>query len=82
MALVEDFFQHNWRDITARKTLEWGDVQTDDEGNRSIRYKFEATIWDRDVLIMNKVFTFTPGGAFVRVEDVEGFPRESSDGPP
>jgi beta-lactamase regulating signal transducer with metallopeptidase domain len=68
-ALVEKFFSQNYRDITARKTIEWGKATTDANGNRSIRYKFEATIWDKDKEILNKVFTFTPEGEFVSVQD-------------
>ncbi len=75
MGRVEDFFLHNFRDITARKSLEWGDVETDDARNRSIRYKYRATIWDKEVQIMNQTFTFDPKGAYVSVKDVEGFPK-------
>ncbi|MEJ2650097.1 MAG: hypothetical protein P8016_17010 [Sedimentisphaerales bacterium] len=67
---MEKFFSQNYRDITARKTIEWGKATTDANGNRSIRYKFEATIWDKDKIIMDKVFTFTPEGNFVSVQDV------------
>jgi hypothetical protein len=76
IALVEDFFTKNFRDITARKTIEWGDLQKHDDGNASIQYKYEATIWGKDVKIMNQVFTFAADGDFVSVEDVEGFPRQ------
>jgi len=78
MGRVEGFFLHNYRDITARKSLEWGDVETDPHGNRSIRYKFNATIWDKDVLVMNKVFTFDAKGKFSGVKDVEGYPRKNA----
>lgn len=73
--LVEDFFTKNFRDITARETIEWGDFTKLDDGNASIRYKYRATIWDKDVKIMNQVFTFDPKGTFVSVKDVEGFPQ-------
>lgn len=69
--LVERFFSRNYRDISARKTLEWGNASTDEDGNRSIRYKFEATIRDKDVIILDKVFTFTPTGEYVSAKDVE-----------
>jgi hypothetical protein len=49
MGRVEWAMMHGGRDITARKSIEWGEVQKDGKGNRSIRYKFDATIWDRDV---------------------------------
>ncbi|GEM_PF-4509191 len=66
---VEDFFSANYRDITARKTLEWGKVQKLDNGNWQIRYKYEATIWNKDKVIQDKLFTFTPEGGFVEVKD-------------
>jgi beta-lactamase regulating signal transducer with metallopeptidase domain len=76
MGWVEDFFLHNARDVTARKTIEWGDVTTDADGNRSIRYKAMYTIWDKKKIIDNKVFTFDPKGQFVTMKRLEGFPQE------
>lgn len=73
--LVEDFFSKNFRDVTSRETLEWGEVVKAENGNCSIRYKYRAKIWDKDTKIMNQVFTFDPKGEFVSVENVEGFPR-------
>ncbi|MBN1972883.1 MAG: hypothetical protein JW787_04545 [Sedimentisphaerales bacterium] len=70
-ALVEKFFSQNYRDITARKTIEWGEAGTYENGNRGIRYKYEATIWGKDKIISDKIFTFTPEGKFVSVIDVE-----------
>ena len=40
--LVEDFFTKNYRDITARERIEWGEVQKAANGNSSIRYKYRA----------------------------------------
>jgi hypothetical protein len=74
---VEDFFQHNYRDITDRKTLAWGEPKTTVLGNLSVGYKFDAVIWNKDILTMNQVFTFTSQGEFVSVKDVEGFPVKS-----
>ncbi|MBN2456454.1 MAG: M48 family metalloprotease [Sedimentisphaerales bacterium] len=68
---VEDFFKNNYRDITARKTLEWGDPIRDEKDNYSIRYRYEATIWNKDKIIQNKLFTFDKDGNFVRVNDVD-----------
>jgi len=68
--LVEDFFKHNYRDITARKTIEWGEPVRDANGNVSIRYKYEATIWDKDKIIENKVFTFDKDGKFISVKKI------------
>ena len=70
-ALVEDFFQDNFRDITSRETLEWGDLEKSPEGNVAIRYKYRAKIWDKDTLVKNQVFTFSPKGEFVSVKDVK-----------
>jgi len=74
--LVEDFFGKNYRDITSRETIEWGELAKADNGNTSIRYKYRAKIWDEDAKIMNQVFTFDPKGTFVSVKDVEGFPQD------
>jgi hypothetical protein len=73
--LVEDFFGKNYRDITSRETVEWGEFVKADNGNSSIRYKYRARIWDKDVKIMNQVFTFDSKGKFVSAKDVEGFPQ-------
>jgi len=75
MGYVENFFNHNARDITMRKSLEWGEVQTDGEGNRTIRYKFEALIWDKDRIIFCSDFTFDKDGNYVSMVHVEGFPQ-------
>lgn len=82
--LVEEFFSKNFRDITSRETIEWGEVTKAENGNSSIRYKYRARIWDKDTKIMNQVFTFDPKGNFVSVKNVEGFPApagESNDVP-
>jgi hypothetical protein len=76
MAWVEDFFAHNYRDITKRDTLEWGDVNSSADGNLSIRYKYRATIWDKDIVTNNEVFTFDPQGKFVSVKKVYANPKE------
>ena len=68
--LVEDFFRNNFRDITSRETIDWSDVTKAENGNSSIRYKFRATIWNKDTKTMNKVFTFDAKGKFVSVKDV------------
>lgn len=76
MGRVEDFFMNNFRDVTWRKSLEWDEVQTDVTGERSVRYKYEAKIWDKDTMIVNQVFTFDRDGRFVRYKDVQGFPKK------
>jgi hypothetical protein len=72
---VENFFMQNYRDMTMRKSLEWGDVQTDDKGNRTIRYRYEALIWDKDRSIFCDDFTFDKDWKFVKTERVKGFPK-------
>jgi hypothetical protein len=62
---VEDFLMHNFRDVTMRKSLEWGDVKTDDKGNSTIRYRCEALIWDKDRMILAWDFTFDKDGKFI-----------------
>ena len=73
--LVEKFFSENFRDVTSRESIEWGKVTKTDDGNFSIRYKYRARLWDKDIKIMNQIFTFDPKGKFVAVKNVEGFPR-------
>jgi len=74
--LVEDFFTKNFRDVTSRKTIEWGELDKLENGNASIRYKYEATIWEKDIKIIDQVFTFDAGGDFVSVADVDGSRKE------
>jgi len=76
MGRVEWAMMHCWSDITARISVEWGEVQIDGKGNRSIRYRFDATIWDRDVYAMNKLFKFDAKGNIISIEDVTGFPKK------
>lgn len=64
--LVEDFFKDNYRDIKNRKTIEWGQPIIDENGNQTIRYKYEANIWDsKDTYVYNELFTFDKDGKFV-----------------
>ena len=71
---VENFFSENYRDITARKTMEWGQPETTPGGNLSIRYKYLATIWNKDQMIIEQRFTFTPEGKYVSAETIEKGP--------
>jgi hypothetical protein len=75
-SLGEDFFDSNFRDITSRDNLKWGDVTKAQNGNVSIRYKYRVQISNRDVKIMNQTFTFDRDGKFVSVENVSGFPKD------
>ena len=78
MGRIEWAMMHGARDVTARKSIEWGDVQKDKVGNRTIRYQYYATIWDKDVYIMNQVFTFDAKGNILSVKDIEGFPQKKT----
>jgi hypothetical protein len=78
MTLVEDFFQHNYRDITWRETVEWGKVAKTADGNFSIRYKYRAKIWNGEPKTFNKIFTFSPKGQWVSTDNAEKVPP----GPP
>ena len=81
MGRVEDFFMHNCRDVTARKSLEWGEVATDAGGNRTIRYQYEARIWDKEVMLMNQAFTFDKQGKFLAYTNEAGFPKKKEPKP-
>lgn len=69
--LVEDFFHHNWRDVTSRETIEWGHAAKTKDGNFSIRYKYRASYWWGKPTIVNQVFTFDRRGEFVSAVDAE-----------
>lgn len=70
-ALVEDFFANNWHDLTARETLEWGDITTAENGSSSIRYKYRAITGDQNTVTNNQVFTFDPQDKLLTVKDVK-----------
>ena len=76
MGRVEDFFLHNFRDITWRRSLAWGDVQTEADGARSISYQYEAKIWDKETMIMKQSFTFAADGKFLKSSNAPGFPKK------
>jgi hypothetical protein len=76
MGRIEWAMMHGGRDITARKSIEWGEVEKDKDGNRKIRYMFDATIWGKEVYTMNQVFTFDAKGNIANVEDVAGYPKK------
>jgi len=71
MELVEDFFKNNWKDVTARKSLAWGEPVVDKDGNVSIIYQFESTILGKDMKVSEKIFTFDRKGDFVSVKDIK-----------
>jgi hypothetical protein len=80
--LVEKFFSENFRDITARKTLKWGEPEYKDGGSVSITYRYEATIWDKDKIIQEQKFTFDKDGQYVGHETIEKLPVKDSTAEP
>jgi hypothetical protein len=78
MALIDDFFQHNFRDITSRETLEWGDVAKAGDGKFSIRYKWRGRIWDKETKVFDQVFTFDKYGKCVSMTNADGKPAEKT----
>jgi hypothetical protein len=72
---VREWLRHNWRDVKDRQDIEWGEVQEHETGNRSIRYKFKARIWDGEMQVYEDTFTFDSKGAYVGVERTEGYPQ-------
>ncbi len=71
---VEKYFSENYRDITARKTIEWGVPESMAGGNLSIRYKYLATIRNKSRQVIEERFTFTPEGKYVSAETIERRP--------
>jgi hypothetical protein len=67
--LVEDFFRHNYRDLTSRETLEWGEATPSGEGAASIRYKYRAQVWGRTTITNHQVFRFDRQGRFLSVKN-------------
>jgi len=81
MGRVEWVMLHGGRDVTGRKPIEWGEIQRDAQGNRTIRFNYDETIRDKGVFIMNQVFTFDAKGNIVDIEDIDGFPIRRVDQP-
>jgi hypothetical protein len=77
MGLVENYFAKNAKEITARKTIEWGEVRKNADGSRSIRYKYEAKYVDKDAATANQIFTFDQDNVLLGVKDVEEFPQKT-----
>lgn len=69
--LVDDCFHHSFRDISARRAIKWGPITTDANGNTSIVYKYEATIRNKDTVIIEQIFTFGSNGGLVSLKDIE-----------
>jgi hypothetical protein len=55
--------------------LEWGDVQTDENGNSTIRYRFESSLITGVRQLWCEDFTFDKEGNFVSETTVDGYPR-------
>ncbi|MCL2004634.1 MAG: hypothetical protein FWG73_00570 [Planctomycetaceae bacterium] len=68
MGFVENYFQHN-EGFTMRKSLEWGEVQADAEGNSTILYTFEG-LQDGNTVRQTVDFTFNKDGSVRNVSDL------------
>jgi len=71
MGRVEDFFLHNGRYVSSRKSLEWGPVNINHQGNRTIRYKYEAQFLGQERKTNNQVFVFDAQGYYLGHETLE-----------
>ena len=76
MGRVEHFFQNNFRDVAARKSVDWGELKIDEQGNKSVRYMYQALLWGKERKIMNQEFTFDQNGEFIGYENVPGYPKD------
>jgi RNA polymerase sigma-70 factor (ECF subfamily) len=73
---VETFFKNNFRDLTARETLEWGPVETNANGTLSIRYMYRARIMGKHTVTNHQEFTFDSQGEFLSVTDIHRTSQE------
>ncbi|HBT78139.1 MAG TPA: hypothetical protein DEB39_14720 [Planctomycetaceae bacterium] len=71
---VEKFFSENFRDVTGRKLLEWGEPVDNGDGTYSIEYRYEAIIRDKDRRLNAQRFTFDKDGKYVSHETLETRP--------
>jgi hypothetical protein len=71
MGRVEDVFLNNFKDITMRKSLQWGQVKTNDQRHRLIRYRYEALFPGQERKIINQVFAFDEKGHYLGHETLK-----------
>jgi hypothetical protein len=45
--------------IAFRKSIQWGDVRTNLDGSRSIRYKYQAELWKGGMVTNDEIFTIS-----------------------
>ncbi|MCY2996347.1 MAG: serine/threonine-protein kinase [Planctomycetota bacterium] len=76
MRLVEFYFRDHPSEptdgvqITDRETLQWGEVATAANGDRTIRYQFRATGSDAQIRVVTLDFTFDAQDRFASVKEV------------
>jgi len=84
MGYVEDFFNNNFRNITARKTISWGELEKHDDGSVSIVYRYEATTRTRarngwagtsTTILDERRFVFDKDWKIKSWDRTEGFPQ-------
>jgi hypothetical protein len=76
VAQVERWLASNWLDLHNRQTIEWGQVEQDESGNYTVRYRFQANVAGGGALVDDTTFTFDRKGKFVSVNHAEGFPEK------
>jgi len=73
--LVEKFFSENFRDVTRAKRS--NGVARGQAGRQRLHPLYvRATIWGKDKLMMNQVFTFNAKGEYVSYENMAGYPKD------
>ncbi len=76
MGRVEDYLTRQNGEIQARKTIEWGAVESLEDGSKAIRYRFEALMSDASRKIDERIFTFNEKGECTGVKQASGYPKE------
>ena len=67
---VRGYLRNTYGDNSAWTTLEWGPVERSDNGNLSMRYKYETGNGKKTPTYM--LFTFTPEGKWVSTRTMDG----------
>ncbi|MCL2646876.1 MAG: M56 family metallopeptidase [Phycisphaerales bacterium] len=67
-ALIDRFFQDNYDIIAERKTLAIGDPRKNPDGTATIRYDFQATLWNSDIHTLQWNMTFDAAGLIKSIQ--------------
>jgi hypothetical protein len=60
--------------------MQWGKLKKHDGGSVSLVYRYEATIWGKDVILDERRFTFDKNGEVQSWDRTEGFPQPMEKG--